>query len=116
MPQYLLLLRSDPGTWKGMSPEGFQAVLQRMIGWREKMRSQKILLGSNKLRDFSGKVVRRRGEVQVTDGPYTETKEVLGGYFLIEAPNYEAAVELCRECPTLEFGGIIEVREVEAVG
>ena len=50
----------------------------------------------------------------VTDGPYSETKEWLGGYYMIEVPNYEAAVEVSRGCPHLEYGGTIELREVDA--
>ena len=49
----------------------------------------------------------------VTDGPYSETKEVLGGYYLIEAANYDEAVRRCKDHPHLEHGGTIEVRQIE---
>jgi hypothetical protein len=49
----------------------------------------------------------------VTDGPYAETKEIIGGYWIISAENYDEAVELTRDCPSLEFGARMEVREVE---
>ena len=51
--------------------------------------------------------------VTVMNGPYAEAKEVIGGYFMIEAANYDQAVQLARDCPNLELGGTIEVREIE---
>ena len=54
----------------------------------------------------------RNGRPTVTDGPYSETKEVLGGYYLIEAADYDQAVERASDHPHLEYGGTIEVRQV----
>jgi hypothetical protein len=113
MAQYMLLLYDDPSQWKTMSPADMQKAIQKFVAWREKIHSQNVLVGSHKLADDPGKVMRGKGQVRVTDGPYSETKEVLGGYFLIEAPNYNAAVDLARDCPGLEYGGTIEVREVD---
>ena len=59
--------------------------------------------------------VSRDGQVRVTDGPYSETKEVLGGYYIIEAGSYDQAIELSRDCPQLEYGGTIEVRQVDMI-
>ena len=115
MPSYMLLLHGDPAAYKKMSPEEGQKALQKFLAWREKLRAQKILVGSAKLKDEAGKVMRGAGQPRVTDGPYSETKEVLGGYFTIEARDYDAALAQCRDCPALEYGGIIEVREVEPV-
>jgi hypothetical protein len=58
----------------------------------------------------------KAGAVRVTDGPYSETKEVLGGYYIVQAENYDKAVEIARDCPQFEFGGSIEVREIEDMG
>src|SRR6516165_8996194 len=113
MPNYMLLLYDDPSIWKTMSPEEIQKIFEKYFAWREKLRNQRILVGSAKLADEPGKVIRGKDKMRVTDGPYSETKEGLGGYFTIEAPNYEVAVEQCGECPHLEYGGTIEVREVE---
>ena len=51
----------------------------------------------------------------MTDGPYSETKEVLGGYFTIEAASYDQAIERLRDCPHLLFGGTIELRQVDVM-
>ena len=115
MPTYMLLLHSDPTEYSNLSPEEAQKTLQKFFSWREKLRAKNVLVGSAKLRDDAGKVVRGGAKPRVTDGPYTETKEVLGGYFTIEAPDYDAAVAECRDCPHLEYGGTIEVREVEPI-
>jgi hypothetical protein len=113
MPSYMLLLYDDPTGWQKMSPDDMQKAIQKYVAWREKLRSQKILVGTAKLAADPGKVIRGKERARVTDGPYSETKEILGGYFTIEAPNYNSAVEQCRDCPHLEYGGTIEVREVE---
>jgi hypothetical protein len=55
------------------------------------------------------------GQVRVTDGPFSEAKEVLGGYFLITAASYDEAVRRAGDCPHLEYGGTIEVRQVDAM-
>ena len=115
MPNYMLLLHNDPTDWKKMSPEEMQKAIQKFIAWRQKLDSQRVLVGSAKLRDDGGKVIRGKDQMRVTDGPYSETREVLGGYFAISAANYAAAVEQCRDCPGLEYGGTIELREVEPV-
>ena len=115
MPSYMLLLHGDPAAYKKMSPEEGQKALQKFLAWRERLRAQKILVGSAKLKGEAGKVMRGTGQPRVTDGPFSETKEVLGGYFTIEARDYDAALAQCRDCPHLEYGGTIEVREVEPV-
>ena len=51
-------------------------------------------------------------EIRITDGPFAESKELVGGFFLVNAESYQDAVELCRDCPHLEYGAI-EVRRVE---
>ena len=55
------------------------------------------------------------GQVRVTDGPYSESKEVLGGYYIIEAASYDNAVEHAQSCPHLEYGGTIEVRQIQVM-
>ena len=61
-------------------------------------------------------VVRRYyGKLTITDGPFSETKEVVGGYWMIDAADYDEAIELSRDCPHIEYGASLEVREVEQV-
>ena len=115
MPQFMLLLRDDPGVFQSLSPDEIQRIIQKYQAWGESLRSRGLLAHSAKLTDGAGRVMRRdSGRVRVTDGPYSEAKEVLGGYFTINADSYEQAIQRCHDCPHLEFG-TIEVREVDVV-
>jgi hypothetical protein len=114
MPKYMLLLHDDPASFATISPEEMQRVIEKYVKWGQKLRTSGILVASDKLTGEPGRVMRRRnGQVRVTDGPYSETKEVLGGYYTIEAASYEQAIERARDCPQLEYGGTIEVRQVD---
>lgn len=108
MPQFMLTLR-DSGTFpQDISPEEIQSILERYNTWSAKVRGT-----GHKLFDSEGKVVvRKDGGVAVTDGPYVESREVIGGYYLIEADDYETAAKLVEDCPHLDFGSI-EIRRVE---
>jgi hypothetical protein len=114
MPKYMLLLHHDPSGFVTMSPEQMQQAIEKYMAWGEKLRRAGILVATHKLTDEPGRVMRgKNGQVRVTDGPYSETKEVLGGYFTIEAPSYEQAMDRARDCPHLAYEGTIEVRQVD---
>ena len=114
MESYLLLLHGRD-KYAVLSPEEIQAVLGRYRAWGQKLREAGRILGSNKLEDGTGRVLRgRNGDMRITDGPYAETKDVLGGYFLVSAESYEDAVKLSSECPHLDFGAI-EIRRIQQV-
>jgi hypothetical protein len=117
MPQFMMLLYDTPAmqqAWAGFSPEEMEAGIQLYAAWSEGLAARGKLRGGDKLRDREGRVVRGAGDEQrVTDGPFAEAKEVLGGFFVIEADDYEEALELTRDCPHLEFGGTVEIRAVD---
>lgn len=109
MSQYLILLRDATWNPKEMSPEEMQAVFQRYRAWMNRVRP----LGGQKLRDDEGRVLRRNGKgVSVTDGPYAEAKEIMGGFVIVEADSYDDVIRLCQDCPHLDFGSI-EIRAIE---
>lgn len=114
MPHYLLLLRAQAGfDSKTLSPEQIQMMVQKYKDWTDKLRTAGKFVAADKLRDNSGRVMRRGGtNPAVTDGPYIEAREVLGGFYVIDARNYDEALEFSRTCPNLEFGSI-EIREIE---
>src|SRR5436305_543517 len=115
MAQYLLLLYHDAAEGAKLEANFMQEAVAKYQAWGQRLRDIGIYLGSHKLENEPGKVLRgTAGKVLVTDGPYSETKEWLGGYYLIEAPTYQAAVNVSRDCPHLEYGGTIEVRAVDA--
>jgi hypothetical protein len=111
MPNYVLILRDDNNRITGLSPDQMQAVIQRYIAWRTKVSANRAVSG-HKLRDGQGRVISGAAGTTVTDGPYAEAREVIGGLFVIEGKDYDDIVELCRDCPHLDFG-TIEIRETE---
>ena len=116
MPQYMLLLH-DSGTMPpDLSPQDIQAIIQRYIDWRRKVSVNGRKIEGHKLRDGQGRLLKGAvGAPMITDGPYAEAKEIIGGLFLIEARDYNEAVKLASDCPHLDFG-TIEIREVEPTG
>jgi len=116
MPKYMLLLHDNPNAFANISPEAMQKIIEKYIAWGKKLREAGVMRAGDKLTDEPGRVMRRKdGQVHVTDGPYSESKELLGGYYMIEAETYDKAVELARDCPQLEYGGAIEVRQVDVM-
>lgn len=115
MPNYLLFLHSEPDSFNETSPAEMQAIIQKYMEWRVRLQKEGVLLGGEKLQDGTGRTMRRTGgQTAVTDGPYTESKEVIAGLFHIQAENYDQAVAIASDCPHLEYG-TIEIREVEMI-
>lgn len=113
---YLLLLRGHPYDQRTVSPAEIQRILDDYGAWRSSLEEQGRLVGSNKLTDEGGRLLDRRGdEVRVTDGPFAESKEVISGYFLVRAADYDDAIELSERCPHLKYGGTIAVRQVDTM-
>ena len=113
MPNYMLFLHEDQGQFAERSQDEMMRIIQEYSAWAAKMREANRLAGGEKLTEDSGKVLRpKAGKIVVTDGPYAESKEIVGGYFAITAKDYAEACEIAKECPHLKYGGRIEVREV----
>jgi hypothetical protein len=117
MSQYLLLLYDDPAAvkqWRKLGPEEIQKGIQQYVDWTNRARQSGFYVASNKLADDAGRVVRSHsGKHRVTDGPFAESKELLGGYYIIEASSYEQAVQRIQDHPHLAHGGTIELRQIE---
>jgi hypothetical protein len=116
MPKYLLVAR-DSGTWESaagtMSPSEMQAILAQYSAWGARVAGQGKLKEGHKLRDGEGKVIRSQKErLRVTDGPHSESKEVIGGIWVLEADSYDEVVKLASDSPHLQFGSL-EVRQIE---
>jgi hypothetical protein len=117
MSNYLLLLHERPADFVNHTPEEFQAMFTEYMAWSEKIKADGAYVSGNKLKDEGGKSIVKNGDgMRVTDGPFIEAKEVIGGYYLIAASDYAAAVKVSEGCPHLKYGGRIEVREIEQMG
>jgi hypothetical protein len=116
MANFLLLLHQTPTTFRNLSPEEIQKILGSYIAWRDALVKRNKMRAGEKLTNDGGRHLRTHdGKVSVTDGPYSESQEILGGFFMIEAADYGEAVEIARTCPHLGEGKWIEVRQVDAV-
>lgn len=117
MPKYMLILRDDPSVFETYAPDEMQRVLEKFGAWSGKMAAEGRLVTGHKLVDAGGRTMRKTsGRVVTKDGPYVETKEIVSGYFIIAADNYEHAVKSCADHPAFSYGGWVEIREVDFMG
>ena len=88
-----------------------QATIDQYSAWAGRIAQAGKLRAGEKLRDTGWRVLTANG---VMDGPYSESKEFIGGFYMIEARDYDEAVALCRDHPHLAFGSV-EIRETEPI-
>jgi hypothetical protein len=113
MPKYVMLLHDSGSFPTDISPDEIQAIIRRYVAWRQNVQQGGRAVMGHKLRDRQGRVMKGAvGHPTVTDGPYAEAREVIGGLFVLDAESYDEAVALAQDCPHLAFG-TIEIREVE---
>ena len=94
----------------GLSPEQLQGRMGKWFAWNDKMGEQGILKGGNALVPTAKRV---SGPDQIiTDGPFVEGKELVGGYYIVSAENAEAVVKIAADYPDYDLGGTVEIREV----
>lgn len=107
MAEFLYLYRGRRPDW---TPEEGQQILQKWMNWFKELGASGNLKDGGHPLESGGKVVS--GKSAVTDGPFPETKDLVGGYTLIEAASLERAAELAKGCPILEHQGVVEVRPI----
>ena len=112
MSQFMLFIRNGEEP-KELSPEEIQQAIRRFSEWAKRLREQGKLAAAEKLKDNTGLLLSTRNGQIVVDGPFAETKETIGGYFIIEAADQNEAIEITKECPALSNGGRVELREIE---
>lgn len=111
MKEFLLLYRADQNGIAQRSPEEMQASMQQWMDWLGGIAAQNQLADKGNRLVNDGKVLKSASVI--TDGPYTEVKEALGGYSVIKAASLQEATELAKGCPILKVGGSVEVREID---
>ena len=115
--QYLLLIYSNENAEPGPgTPEG-DAHYNAYMKYTEELQNKKLMLGANALQGIStATTVRvREGKTQTTDGPFAETKEQLGGYYLVDCKDLDEAIEWAAKIPSAKFGSI-EIRPIMTFG
>jgi hypothetical protein len=105
--RFLLLLYGDEAAEAALTPEQRRAIVQEHIAYGQRLRERGAFLGGDAVTDSRQAVVVRNGKA--TDGPFVETKEQLGGYYLVECASREEAIELAHQVPPSP-GSLVEVR------
>lgn len=113
MTDFLFIFRRDENEIPKLSPEEMQADTQKWIDWISGIAEQGKLNSRGNRLERSGKVVRSSGIV--TDGPFMELKEAIGGYIIVTTDTIEDAVELAKGCPVFGYGGNVEVRAIQTL-
>jgi hypothetical protein len=115
--QYLLLLYSDPAVWSAKSEAEIQTVLAEHGKLMQELRAAGKYVNSNALErgDAATTLRLREGRSLVTDGPYAETREQLGGYYLVDCKDLDDALAIARRIPDAGVGAV-EIRPVRDVG
>ena len=116
--RYLMMICSDEKSEMTAAPDVAQARSQRWAEYAGELHAAGKLLGGERLRPTQSATTVRHtnGQAVLSDGPFAETKEQLGGYFLVDAADLDEAVEWARKMPHLERGGSVEVRPIWEMG
>ena len=114
--EYMLLVYSEEQVLAAMPPQRKEEMIGAFMAYTQALRDAGVLRGSNRLRPVSAATTVRvaGGERRVVDGPFAETKERLGGYYLIDVADLDAALIWAGRCPGAQYGSI-EVRPVWAM-
>jgi len=108
MTAFVYLFRNS---YASNSPSGMQQQMQKWVAWMQELGAKGHLKDPGQPLNRAGKVVRGAAK-DVTDGPFAETKDIVGGFMVIEARDIDHAAEIARGCPVFERGGSVEIRPV----
>jgi len=113
--QYLLMCCIDERRWNALPEQEREGVMRDYGAWLQGIDASRQHLASAKLRPSAtaATIRAKNGKPVITDGPFAETKEQIGGYHLIECRDLREAISIAERIPTLRVGGTIEVRQVE---
>jgi hypothetical protein len=104
--EYMILIYADERAWAGLDEQQLKAAYKEYMDYTQDLIKAGVLKGGSELKPVStATTVRvRGGKVLTTDGPFAETKEQLGGYYLLEVPDLDAAVRWAGKCPGAKHG------------
>lgn len=106
--EYLLLFRGS--NWdQGLSPEEIQQVMTKTMNWFDNLYQQGKVKAGQPL-GTCGRTVSGKNGSKVSDGPFAESKETIGGYLILQAASLDEAVTIAQQCPNLTHGSSVEVR------
>lgn len=110
---YMLLILEDRAQRPSRTPDEGRQLYERMTNWGDALTARGLLQASESLKgDADGvRVALRGGKRLLTDGPFTESKEMVGGFFLLSCDSRQQAIDIAAECPAAEWA-VVEVREL----
>jgi hypothetical protein len=114
--QYMLMIYSNENGWSALTKAQQEQGVAAYGAYTEALKKAGVLAGSNRLQPTSAATTVRvvNGKSQVLDGPFADSKEQLGGYFLLDVPDLDAAISWAARCPGAAHG-VVEVRPVWAM-
>jgi hypothetical protein len=107
---YMLLIVEPPGQRQERGREAGEAVYDHMLEYSRSLKERGVLIATNSLKSEGARLSIRGGKSLVVDGPFTEAKELVGGFFLLNVQTREEALALAAECPAAQWA-TVEVRE-----
>lgn len=110
MKKFLILLHEDVERLQNLSPREMEELVKAHMDYATKLGETGQLLSGDGLEE-AGKLISGKDSI-VKDGPYLEAKEIIGGYYLIEAPDLDTATEIAKACPCHHWGGTTEIRPI----
>lgn len=109
--QFLFVFRS-PQDQPDPSPEEMQKIFGSWMAWIKSLKEKGVHVAGQPLEE-GGKVLRGPRGKTLTDGPFAESKEIVGGYLIVLAASLDEATTIARDCPGLAHGGVVEVRPID---
>jgi hypothetical protein len=113
MEKFMFLFQGPVSQTEQPSPEAMQEIMGKWFAWINKL-AQAGKYDSGEALLPGGKIVKGSHK-NVTDGPFTEGKEIIGGYFIVNAKDYAEAISLCADYPDYTTGGSVIVRQVQKI-
>ncbi len=110
MKEFMLIFLGADYSKMHLSPEESQSQMQKWFSWVDRLRKDEIYVEGRPLTP-AAKTMKGSDPV-ITDGPFAETKELVGGYFIIKVKDFDQATEIAKDYPDYHLGGAVEIREV----
>jgi hypothetical protein len=117
--RYLVLIGHDEQGGKALSAEQHEALFTAYQKYEQELKKAGVLLGGDPLQPSAGavRITSESGKRKLRDGPFSESKEIIGGYFLLEVKSKDEALEWASRCPAAQLGGwsYVELREIQEI-
>jgi hypothetical protein len=110
MKKFLLLLHDDMDQISALSPKQMEDLIKAHMDWASKLADKGHLISGDGLQEQSVTISGK--DCVIKDGPFIESKEMIGGYYLLQADDLQAVIEIAKECPTHFYGGTTEIRPI----